>query len=209
MEVTDQSVWKGGKEIMKREVKKDLITDAALSCFLASGYSGTSVDTIVKASGVSKGGIYWHFKSKEEIFLYLVQKWLNERQRDFAARLKPEDSGSAKLNKFVDCTIEQAQSPVPSLIHEFAMVVRDESVLKQITGLIDNYNDDSILTAIINQGIESGEFKPLDARAAAEVFRTLFEGIMMRCHFHHKDISLLRRIAKTAINIFLEGLKNK
>ncbi|KJS64337.1 MAG: hypothetical protein JL50_21090 [Peptococcaceae bacterium BICA1-7] len=194
---------------MKRDVKKDLITDAALSCFLASGYSGTSVDSIVKASGVSKGGIYWHFKSKEEIFLYLVQKWINERQRDFESRLKPEDTASEKLNKFVDCTLEQAKSPVPSLIHEFAMVVRDESVLNQIKDLMNNYDDDNILTAIINQGIESGEFRPLDARASAEVFRTLFEGIMMRCHFQHKDISLLRRIAKTAMNIYLEGLSNK
>ncbi|MHB8158735.1 MAG: TetR family transcriptional regulator C-terminal domain-containing protein, partial [Desulfocucumaceae bacterium] len=65
------------------------------------------------------------------------------------------------------------------------------------------------LTAIINKGIENGEFRPLDARASAEVFRTLFEGIIMRCHFHHKDVSLLRRIAKTAINIYLEGLLNK
>ena len=194
---------------MKREVKKDLITDAALTCFLASGYSGTSMDNIVKASGVNKGGIYWHFKGKEEIFLYMIQKWIHERHRDFASRLKPEDSATAKLNIFVDCTIEQAKSPVPSLIHEFAMVVRDESVLNQIQGLMNNYTDDNILTTIINQGIENGEFKPLDARASAEIFRTLFEGITMRCHFQHKDISLLRRIAKTAINIFLEGLKNQ
>ena len=194
---------------MKRDVKKDLIAEAALSCFLASGYSGASVDSIVKSSGVSKGGIYWHFKSKEEIFLYLVEKWLNERQRDFESRLKPDDTAASKLNKFVDCTIEQAHSPVPSLIHEFVMVVRDEGVLNQIKGLMNNYTEDNILTAIIIQGIENGEFKPLDARAAAEVFRTLFEGIMMRCHFHHKDVSLLRRIAKTAISIYFEGLLSR
>lgn len=190
-------------------MKKDLIADAALSCFLASGYSGTSMDNIVKASGTSKGGIYWHFNSKEEIFLYMVEKWLNEQKREFESRLESEDSAETKLSKFVDYTIEQARSPVPSLIYEFAMVAINKSVLERIKGLLNTYKDDNILTEIINQGIENGEFKPYDARAAAEVFSTLFEGLMLRCHFHHKNISLLRRIAKTAISIFLEGIKNR
>lgn len=49
---------------MDKDSKKDLIADAALACFLSTGYGGTSVDDIVKASGMSKGGIYWHFKSR-------------------------------------------------------------------------------------------------------------------------------------------------
>ncbi|KJS17685.1 MAG: hypothetical protein VR69_03955 [Peptococcaceae bacterium BRH_c4b] len=195
---------------MKRDVKKDSIADAAMSCFLASGYSGTSVDNIVKASGVSKGGIYWHFKSKEEIFLYMIEKWLHEHKREIQSRLSPDDSATAKLNKFVDFAVEKAQSPVYALVHEFLMGSRDKSIFNQIINLVDNYSEENIITVIINQGIENGEFKPLDARAASEIFRAVFDGIIIRWnHSQNKDISALRRIAKTAIHIYLEGLSNR
>lgn len=192
---------------MKRDVKKDLIADAALTCFLSTGYSGTSVDNIVKASGVSKGGIYWHFKSKEEIFLYMLEKWLDEHKKEIQSRLSPDDSATVKLNKFVDFAVEKAQSPVYALVHEFLMGSRDESVFNQIINLVDNYSEENIVTIIINQGIEKGEFKPLDARAASEIFRAICDGIIMRWkHSKNNDISALRRIAQTGIHIYLEGL---
>jgi len=194
---------------MKRDAKKDLIADAALSCFLASGYSGTPVDNIVKASGISKGGLYWHFKSKEELFLYLVEKWLDENKRAFETRLNASDPATAKLYKFVDFTVEKAQSPVHSLIHEFVMTVRKESVIKHLRDLMNNYSAENILTSIINQGIESGEFRPLNARTASEILVTMLEGLTMKWYFRQKDISLLRRTVKTAINIYLEGLLTK
>jgi len=194
---------------LKRNVKKDLIADAALSCFLTTGYNGTSVDNIVKASGISKGGIYWHFKSKEEIFLYLLEKWLAENKKVFEGRLSPDEPATAKLGKFVELAVERARSPVLSLINEFVMAVRDESVLSRLRDMVDRCSEENIITAIIEQGIENGEFKPLDARAASEIFVTMFHGLVMRWHFKHEDLSLLRRTAKTAINIYLEGLLNK
>lgn len=45
------------------------ILDAALELFCAQGYEGTSIQDIVdRLDGMTKGAIYHHFKSKEEIF---------------------------------------------------------------------------------------------------------------------------------------------
>jgi AcrR family transcriptional regulator len=168
------------------------------------------VDNIVKASGVSKGGIYWHFKSKEEIFLYMIEKWLEEQKGEIQSRLSPGDPAAAKLGQFMDFAVEKAQSPVPALMHEFLMGARDESIFNKILALMDNYSADSIITVIINQGIESGDFKPLDARAASETFRAVCDGIIIRWyHSQNKDISALRRLAKAAVHIYLEGLTNR
>lgn len=181
-----------------------------MACFLTSGYSGTSVDNIVKASGVSKGGIYWHFKSKEEIFLYMIEKWLDDQKREIQARLNPDDPAAAKLDKLLDFAVESAQSPVHALIHEFLMGSRDESIINKIISLLDSYSAENIVTAIINEAIEKGHFKPLDARAASEIFRAICDGIIIRWyHSHNRDISTLRRIAKTAIHIYLEGITNR
>ena len=52
----------------------DDIIQAALNEFLEKGYEGTSMDAIALRAGISKGGLYHHFKSKEEILLYVNQK---------------------------------------------------------------------------------------------------------------------------------------
>ena len=57
--------------------------------FSANGYHGTSVDDVVKASGLSKGGFYFHFPSKDALFGALYDECANalyERAETAAAR---------------------------------------------------------------------------------------------------------------------------
>ncbi len=55
---------------------REKILEAAFLCFVKSGYESTTVDEIACQAGVSKGGIYWHFKSKFEIFTALLEQEL-------------------------------------------------------------------------------------------------------------------------------------
>jgi AcrR family transcriptional regulator len=52
-----------------REVRIEEILTAAVNEFLEKGYEGASVDSIARRSGLTKGGIYHHFRSKDEILL--------------------------------------------------------------------------------------------------------------------------------------------
>ena len=54
-------------------MRRKEIFDAATELFSKSGYYGVSVDAIAKKAGISKGNLYWHFKSKQEIFLQLFE----------------------------------------------------------------------------------------------------------------------------------------
>jgi len=47
---------------------KDSIISAARHLFAQQGYHGTSVDSIAKKAGVSKGTLYWHFNDKFELY---------------------------------------------------------------------------------------------------------------------------------------------
>lgn len=49
------------------------ILDAALQCFSEKSYHTATMDDLVRASGLSKGSLYWHFRSKEEVFLALFE----------------------------------------------------------------------------------------------------------------------------------------
>ena len=46
---------------------------AALNLFARKGYHGTKISDVVKATGVSQGTVYWHFQSKEQLTLALIE----------------------------------------------------------------------------------------------------------------------------------------
>jgi len=52
------------------------ILEAALECFAQHGYGATGVAEICKRAGVTKGAFYYHFPSKQAVFLELFNRWL-------------------------------------------------------------------------------------------------------------------------------------
>lgn len=54
--------------------KKDVIARGALTAFAQYGYSDTTMDTIAEVAQVAKGTLYYHFSTKEELFLYVIEK---------------------------------------------------------------------------------------------------------------------------------------
>lgn len=54
--------------------KKDQIAQGALTAFSQYGFSETSMDTIAEVAQVAKGTLYYHFSTKEELFLYVIEK---------------------------------------------------------------------------------------------------------------------------------------
>ena len=53
------------------EERRAQILEAALHCFARKGFHSATMDDLVRASGLSKGSLYWHFASKEDVFLAL------------------------------------------------------------------------------------------------------------------------------------------
>lgn len=75
----------------KAERTKQTIIEESAALFNQKGYAGTSMDDIMRATGLSKGGLYSHFKSKEEIalaaFEFAVQK-VTQRVRERTQAVK-------------------------------------------------------------------------------------------------------------------------
>lgn len=59
------------------QVRGAQILDAALQVFTDKGFVSARMDDIAQQAGLSKGGVYAHFKSKEEIFLALLERLLS------------------------------------------------------------------------------------------------------------------------------------
>jgi AcrR family transcriptional regulator len=56
---------------------KRAIFDSAIKVFSNNGYEGATMDEIASNAGVAKGTLYYYFKSKEEIFKYIITEGMN------------------------------------------------------------------------------------------------------------------------------------
>jgi len=60
------------------EQRREEIFEAALLSFNQNGYYHTSIEQIAAEAGLSKGGIYHHFKSKKDLVIQLFRNRVNQ-----------------------------------------------------------------------------------------------------------------------------------
>src|SRR5437764_2900810 len=70
-----------------REARDELLA-AALRVFARQGFRQAGVDEIAAEAGYSKGALYWHFSSKEDLLLALVKERIDAPTRDIVALLE-------------------------------------------------------------------------------------------------------------------------
>ena len=60
---------------------RERLIAAATAEFAEGGYAGSTLDGIAARAGVTKGGIYFHFAGKEELFFAVLDHWRDHRRR--------------------------------------------------------------------------------------------------------------------------------
>ena len=81
---------------MAQKSKRDHIAAAALPLFLENGFKGTSIDMVVKTSGVSKPTVYNHFPDKAALMLAVLTRWIENHKPLILTLKDPSD-----LEKFI------------------------------------------------------------------------------------------------------------
>ncbi len=72
--------------------KQETILGAALAEFGANDFSAASLDRIVAAAGISKGGLYEYIASKEELYLYCMERTWTDLYRHIRAQIALADT---------------------------------------------------------------------------------------------------------------------
>lgn len=154
----------------KETVEK--ILSAASKLFLEKGFDKTSMQDIVATAGISKGAIYHHFQSKEEIMAAVTEKqaqlikatmenWLSDTKS-----LKGKDKLTAILEKNLASQEAHSLDDVMS-----ARIKSAEFVLNYMQGCVNN--DAAFISAIIKEGNEDGSLNIAYPDECAEVFLLL------------------------------------
>ena len=190
------------------EERKTQILKAALTCFARKGYHQTTMDDIVQEAGLSKGGVYWHFSSKKELFLELFESIVSDVGNLMSGVLASDASATDKLRSALDMfvtfsTAEEFQDLFPLMIDVWAQNSQDPDVNKVATAVYNHFRQP--LVQLIEEGIASGEFKAVDAGALASILFALYDGLAVQWMI---DATLVDwdAVSETVTQTFVAGL---
>ena len=189
--------------------RKEQIMSAALSVVVTKGYDQSRMDDIVEKSNLSKGTIYWYYKSKEEVYLSLVDYWFLQYSSGVVEKLEKQDSASEQLRALFEFFIEQFDKNPSS----FKLLVE----FWRLAGLNPDFNAKlqqiytdflEYIIKIINFGIANNEFKNVNPRITALSILINIEGINWFTLFDKSGVKAHEYI-DTISNFILNGLKKK
>jgi AcrR family transcriptional regulator len=186
--------------------RREQIMTAATAVFARKGFDGTSMDDIVQASGLSKGGLYWHFDSKDAIIDAILSQFFDREMADLH-RLAGLDLPAAERLRLLGDTIAAEMAGIVELaslsLEFYALAARRSETRQFLRDYFQRYG--ALLLTIIQEGIDAGDFVAIEATTAATALISQFEGIALLWAIDPELIDLAQQ-SRTAVYLLLQGL---
>ena len=155
------------------EITTNRILDVSLKLFLVKGYEKTTIQDIIDELGdLSKGAIYHHFKSKEDILVGVCEKMFEYKETEMARlRDQPNKTGLEKLKDMFSVSVkdprqEELFSFSPSLLNVPTIFV--EALKDTIRVVIPEY-----IIPVVQQGVEDGSIRTEYPKELSEIILLL------------------------------------
>lgn len=152
----------------QRTVEK--ILEVSLALFNEKGYEKTTIQDIVNALGMSKGAIYHHFKSKDEIIEALSERCYHNDTQMELLRNASDKTGIEKLRAII---YRQIQNEEKQQIDTISINLWKNPKIF-MSGMAENLSVNSqIVERILQEGMADGSIRSQDPIFAAQVLMLL------------------------------------
>ncbi len=187
--------------------RRSEILEAALRIFVSKGYADTRMDDIVVATGLSKGALYHHFSSKRELFLSLIEHWMDQFAPVMDRELHSGKSSAEIFRVVTRFTIMLFRRNNDWFLAEpeiWSMANRDAEIQSLASQLYTRILQE--FETIIKRGIDYGEFKPVNTRMVALSIMTTLHGMIWFVMFQPDDFSM-EEYVDANMDFILQGIR--
>jgi AcrR family transcriptional regulator len=158
-----------------RQERRQKILAAAAELFGANSYDTVQMRDVAARAEVGKPTLYRYFPSKEELFLEVFKSGLDRLDSEVAAILEDRDQPGRALERLLHALLNALGGQVAAL----RMLTDDQSqVMRRWRNEFRRRRRPFVEAArtILEQGIASGEFRPVDLEAVPSMLIGLVRG---------------------------------
>ena len=189
------------------EMRKEQILQAAEAIFIQKGFGNARMEDIAKETGLSKGTLYLYFKSKDDVIIAILGRIF---QRDFQDMDDLDISmmtATDAIWKFVDFATSESsamQRLMPVTYEFLALATRDSIVRGALQQYFRHYLE--ILLPIVEYGIQTGEFRSVNAEEVVIAIGAIFEGVILLWAYDKSTIKPDQHL-HSSIQLLLDGIR--
>ena len=182
------------------------ILEAAMKRIVHYGYSKTTMSEIAKDCNMSAGNIYRFFASKLDIAEAIGRKFNSELYQTYASICRKPITAADRLRQFFEFSMVRTYEALEEKdkLVELAETLADERPLFMNEQLAQ---ERVYLVQILENGIEAGEFRPLDRKEeTAEMIQASMMKFRFPQMFSHLTLPKLKRELAGVMDLVLAGL---
>ena len=176
-----------------------------MRCYFKKGYHATTMDDITRESGLTKGGIYWHFKSKWDIFLAMIRE---HKKVHLALWEKVEEIGAGE-NALIEGGLlflrEHVGNEWLSYVYKEVQIegTRNEVVRQEYLSMFDEIKVK--IRDLLRKACKEGILRKLDFESLTVVLVALIEGILTQYWLSGRKLDY-ERVWKSFSDALLNGV---
>lgn len=159
---------------------KERIKKAAYQLFADKGFKEVTMKDICDNTGLSRGGLYRHYESTEQIFSEIISAFLTVQNTELQEQIDNHSSAVDILNQLLEkycLEMLDAKNSLSLAIYEYfskkGMEESDNLLSQQYQMSF------SLWDRLIRYGISRGDFRQVDSRAVFDIIVFSYQGVRM------------------------------
>jgi len=182
---------------------RERIIEEATRLFVSLGYHAVSMREIAEATGVSKAGLYYHFKDKESLLLAILTANL-ERIAGIVEEARQQDTSVREQIGWILRAIFQQAPERRAIIRLSSQEMAHLSEVDRAEfGHLYHERFTGALEAILRAGIERGELRSMDTRVATWVLLGMAYPFLYSVH--ERELGPPNDAIELMLSIFFDG----
>lgn len=190
-------------------ITRERILQAALDIFAIHGYEGARMEKIASMVGINKASLYFHFKSKEEIFRELFLSILDKYFSHINELIKETKGLNCKkrlifiYQRYLDYNLDNSEMAFWNRIYYAAPEIMRDEIIRATEESKTFFID--ALTNIFEEGIKNKELKTKNPRDMAMTYYYLITCIDLSTDLMNKEAAI--KEMEKCFNVIWEGIQ--
>jgi AcrR family transcriptional regulator len=192
------------------ETRRQEIVDAAAHAFASRGYHATSIDDLVQATGLQRGGLYHYIGSKEELLFQIHERFIEpllEAAHEIEARAESPSETLEQLAYALMRDIANYRDQVTVFLHEWKTLRYSDDVARVERVLTARRQFEDVIDRTIRRGVDAGVFDVDDRRLAVLAFLGMINYTYQ--WFDPAGSMTADDVARTFATYFLRGIERR